>query len=63
MELDLNGMNLSKLIKDKDAMDRMIATIKKNISYIKQCHLDLIADSSNPPYVNSLDFVNLYKKC
>ena len=63
MELDLNGMNLGKLIKDDSAMDRMITTIKRNIGYLKQCHLDLIADSSNPPYVNSLDFVNLYKKC
>jgi hypothetical protein len=56
-------MNLGKLVKDEDEMTRIVKVVRKNISYIKQCHLDLITTSSTPPYVTFLDFVNFYRTC
>jgi hypothetical protein len=56
-------MNLSKLAKDPEEMARMVKVMKKNISYLKLCHLDLITTSNTPPYVTFLDFVNFYRTC
>lgn len=56
-------MNLTKLAKTPDEIAKLTKVIHDNMVYLKTIHLDLLCDSSIPPYCSELDFVRFYRDC
>lgn len=60
---DMPSMKIGKLCKSTDAIVALEKMITKLMPQLKQYHLDLLCQTSIPPYISELDFVGFYRDC
>jgi hypothetical protein len=54
-------MNISKMVKTPEEMAKLTRVITHHMPFIKNCHLDLLCETSIPPFASEMDFVNFYR--
>jgi len=60
---DLSMMRLDKVIKDEKDLPKVAKIIHKNMSIIKDMHLDILGSTDNVPYITWLDVTDFCTKC